>query len=85
MTPHELAELTINFLALVATDRDFVKVWVQDPAEERAPEKGRPGKGIWTKDGQDIPCRVVALDDLGNYSVLTEAGQVRQFFAAEIL
>ena len=44
-----------------------------------------PGKGIWLKDGTDIPCRAVALDELGNWCVVTENGYVRQYFESEVM
>lgn len=56
---------------------------VQDPNAKR--DASHPGKGVWLKNGTDIPCRVVARDELGNWCVVTEDGMVRQYLANEVL
>ena len=43
------------------------------------------GCGVWLKDGTDIACKVVAEDELGNCSVLTESNTCRQYLRDEIL
>lgn len=50
----------------------------------------RPSCGVWLKDkatggcGADVSCYVVAEDELGNFSVVTREGQVRQFTGDEV-
>jgi hypothetical protein len=80
---NEINTVVADFLDTVRVDPDFTEVWEHDTTMTRA--EVSPGVGLWLKDGTDIPCRVVARDTLGNYSVVTEDGAVRQYLGSEVL
>lgn len=82
MTEIELQSVEDAFLATAAAN-GLTNLSVQPRDQDRTTLC--PGKGIWLKDGTDIPCRVVSQDELGNWCVLTETGYVRQFYNTEVL
>jgi hypothetical protein len=81
MSENEIQTVVDNFIA-TAVVNGLTNLSVQPRDQERT--RLVPGKGIWLKNGTDIPCRVVAQDDLGNWCVVTEDGQVRQYLADEV-
>lgn len=82
MNETEIQEVVADFIR-TAEVNGLANLKVQDPGEKR--DALHPGKGIWLKDGTDIPCRVVARDDLGNWCVVTEDGMVRQYLNDEVM
>lgn len=82
MNENEIQTVVDNFIAMAATN-GLTNLSVQGPNAKR--DTLHPGKGVWLKDGGDVPCRVVAQDELGNWCVVTEDGQVRQFLANEVV
>lgn len=81
LTAAERAEALDNFIAAAVSNGLFnVRVQGSTPRD-----RFHPGVGIWLKDGSDIPCMAVVEDEeLGNWSCLTESGQVRQYLFDEV-
>jgi hypothetical protein len=43
-----------------------------------------PNCGVFLADGSDVPCYAVAECELGNYTVLTTKGVIKQYLADEV-
>ena len=80
-TPDEIKEIIEQFKA-AAEANGLVRLVEYDG---RPREGTYVGPGIWLKDGTDIPCLLVAQDELGNWVVLTEQGYTRQYFESEVM
>lgn len=69
------AESVAAFLAVVRADQDFIQICVW--------QEGLPG--LWLRDGSTVQCLAAAQDILGNWSIFTTDGYVKQYFATEVM
>lgn len=90
LSDSEACDLVFDFLAAL-DPRDYSLVSWHDgqprivaPATNTAPAVERPGVGLWLREGGDLPCLVVACDELGNWIVLNEDGYVQQYLGNEV-
>jgi hypothetical protein len=72
-------------------EQDQLRTWFitsvkSDPAFVHVADVSNPlvDCGVWLKDGGDLPCIAVAMDVLGNWTVLTYQNVVRQYFKSEV-
>lgn len=64
---------------LMEADPHFVTVW-----RHRSIGGLSPHCGLWTKAGEDVPALCAGTDILGNWTVVTLQGYVKQYLADEV-
>lgn len=85
MSHDELSEVVDSFVRTAeANGLTGVRTQLDHPQRSNPQPGVAMGIGLFLRDGTDLPCLAVATDELGNWSVVTLAGYVRQYLATEV-